>query len=372
MVARVTEITDGAMADVVLELTPMAAQPIPTRSRRAPQRADRARRAEGRQVDGARHRSPDQQGPDRARAPSGSTPRRTSRRSGSSSPGRFPLEKMPRARTSWPTPRPRSSRWPTETRCTCASARRRIGDGRRGTTAQRRRQMLVDMHAHVIPGALEAVGARRTIGDRGSGPATTRTRGCSRTTAACSSRRSTRSTPAERRLEELERSGVDAEVVSPMPPLLDYALPGAEGLELSRRVNEFIAELTRTDPGATDGNGNGSDAGARAGRRRARPGCGSSGSWRSRSPRTCSAARCTATSTRSSGPRPSGSRCRCSSTRCRPTSASACRPGLIPIAAFAVGADALLACAGIITSGARRAPPAICAWPSATAPAASR
>ena len=48
---------------------------------------------------------------------------------------------------------------------------------------------------------------------------------------------------AERRLEELERSGVDAEVVSPMPPLLDYALSGPEGLELSRRVNEFIASL---------------------------------------------------------------------------------------------------------------------------------
>jgi aminocarboxymuconate-semialdehyde decarboxylase len=33
-----------------------------------------------------------------------------------------------------------------------------------------------------------------------------------------------------------------------MPPLLDWSLPGAEGLELCRRVNAFIAELTRTDP----------------------------------------------------------------------------------------------------------------------------
>jgi aminocarboxymuconate-semialdehyde decarboxylase len=53
---------------------------------------------------------------------------------------------------------------------------------------------------------------------------------------------------AERRLEEQARSGVDAEVVSPMPPLLDYSLPAAEGLELCRRVNAFIAELTHTDP----------------------------------------------------------------------------------------------------------------------------
>ena len=53
---------------------------------------------------------------------------------------------------------------------------------------------------------------------------------------------------AERRLEEMEASGVDAEIVSPMPPLLDYTLTGPEGLELSRRVNAFIAELCRTDP----------------------------------------------------------------------------------------------------------------------------
>jgi aminocarboxymuconate-semialdehyde decarboxylase len=42
---------------------------------------------------------------------------------------------------------------------------------------------------------------------------------------------------------------VDAEVVSPMPPLLDYGLSGGEGLDLSRRVNEFVAELCRHDPG---------------------------------------------------------------------------------------------------------------------------
>ena len=60
---------------------------------------------------------------------------------------------------------------------------------------------------------------------------------------------------AERRLEEQERSGVDAEVVSPMPPLLDYALSGPEGLELSRRVNEFIASLCAADPGRLMGMG---------------------------------------------------------------------------------------------------------------------
>jgi aminocarboxymuconate-semialdehyde decarboxylase len=59
----------------------------------------------------------------------------------------------------------------------------------------------------------------------------------------------------ERRLQEMERSGVDAEVVSPMPPLLDFTLPGPEGLTLARRVNDYIAELVREYPGRMLGMG---------------------------------------------------------------------------------------------------------------------
>ena len=107
--------------------------------------------------------------------------------------------------------------------------------------------MLVDMHAHVIPGAMEAAGTQE--GRRGPrvGP-------CDDPGARLleSDRMQFKASDAfysaERRLEEQERSGVDAEVVSPMPPLLDWSLPGAEGLELCRRVNAFIAELTQTDP----------------------------------------------------------------------------------------------------------------------------
>ena len=107
--------------------------------------------------------------------------------------------------------------------------------------------MLIDMHAHVIPGALDAVGTS----DRHRGP---RVGPCDDEharlleTDRMQFKASDAFYSAERRLEEQERSGVDAEIVSPMPPLLDYGLPGEEGLALSRRVNEFIAELTRTDP----------------------------------------------------------------------------------------------------------------------------
>ena len=53
---------------------------------------------------------------------------------------------------------------------------------------------------------------------------------------------------AERRVEEMAASGVDVEVLSPMPPLLRYDLPVADGLALARHVNEFTAHLCAFDP----------------------------------------------------------------------------------------------------------------------------
>jgi aminocarboxymuconate-semialdehyde decarboxylase len=106
--------------------------------------------------------------------------------------------------------------------------------------------MLVDMHAHVIPGHLDAVGD----GHRGPhiGPCDDDTNSrLLENDRGMQFKARDAFYSAERRLEEMDASGVDAEVVSPMPPLLDYSLPGDAGLELSRRVNEFIAELIRTD-----------------------------------------------------------------------------------------------------------------------------
>jgi aminocarboxymuconate-semialdehyde decarboxylase len=107
--------------------------------------------------------------------------------------------------------------------------------------------MLIDMHAHVIPGSLAPVGSSE--GRRGPrvGP-------CDDPRARLLETDRTRFRASEAfysagaRLEAMDRNAVDAEVVSPMPPLLDYGLPDAEGLELCRRVNEFIAELTRVCP----------------------------------------------------------------------------------------------------------------------------
>lgn len=53
---------------------------------------------------------------------------------------------------------------------------------------------------------------------------------------------------AEKRIEAQEASGVSAEVISPMPPLLRYDLPAADGLALAQHVNDVAAELSAQDP----------------------------------------------------------------------------------------------------------------------------
>lgn len=53
---------------------------------------------------------------------------------------------------------------------------------------------------------------------------------------------------AEKRIEAQDASGVDVEVISPMPPLLRYDLPNADGLALARHTNEFTVELTSHSP----------------------------------------------------------------------------------------------------------------------------
>jgi aminocarboxymuconate-semialdehyde decarboxylase len=53
---------------------------------------------------------------------------------------------------------------------------------------------------------------------------------------------------AEKRLAAQDASGVDVEVLTPMPPLLRYDLPPADGIALARHVNEVTAALCAEDP----------------------------------------------------------------------------------------------------------------------------
>src|SRR5205823_2080680 len=50
------------------------------------------------------------------------------------------------------------------------------------------------------------------------------------------------------RLAALDEAQADAEVVSPMPPLLSYRLPALAGRDLARWINEFVVTLCAVDP----------------------------------------------------------------------------------------------------------------------------
>ena len=60
---------------------------------------------------------------------------------------------------------------------------------------------------------------------------------------------------AEQRLAASAASGVDAEVVSPFPPLLNYALAAGAGRDLARWVSEYIASLCAAAAGRIYGLG---------------------------------------------------------------------------------------------------------------------
>ncbi|HEX6470083.1 MAG TPA: amidohydrolase family protein [Streptosporangiaceae bacterium] len=104
--------------------------------------------------------------------------------------------------------------------------------------------MLIDMHAHVIPrdfpdagdaawprmGAPDADGARLFE----AGPVRYKARDVW--------------FDGERRIAAMDENGVDAEVVSPFPPLLNYTMPAKSYRDLCRHVNESIAALREADP----------------------------------------------------------------------------------------------------------------------------
>jgi len=90
-------------------------------------------------------------------------------------------------------------------------------------------RMLIDMHAHVIPEGFPGVDGRLMAQDAYF--------------------------DAERRLAAMDASGVEAEVVSPLPPLLNYRLPPADGRDLCRAINEFVVRLCSIAPGRLYGFG---------------------------------------------------------------------------------------------------------------------
>jgi aminocarboxymuconate-semialdehyde decarboxylase len=109
--------------------------------------------------------------------------------------------------------------------------------------------MLVDMHAHYLPGDFPPVGERSAgarwprmlPADGGARVFTTNAEGTGYTA------RPVWWDPAERRAA-MQASGVDAEVVSPFPGVLGYGYAPEDALDLSRHVNQCVAQLCASDP----------------------------------------------------------------------------------------------------------------------------
>jgi aminocarboxymuconate-semialdehyde decarboxylase len=114
--------------------------------------------------------------------------------------------------------------------------------------------VLIDVHAHVIPGSFPAVPGGC---DPASWPSMSLDADGARLLVSGPVRFTARAAwfDAERRLAASAASGVDAEVVSPFPPLLNYLLPAADGRDLARWVNEYIAGLCAAAPGRIYGLG---------------------------------------------------------------------------------------------------------------------
>src|SRR5215211_4145879 len=115
--------------------------------------------------------------------------------------------------------------------------------------------MLIDMHAHVVPHDFPS------SGDRASAqrwPSMDHFEaGQAKVMIAGENFRTVHSGnwDIERRLRDMEASGVDAEAISPMPELLSYWFTPEDGLAMCRHLNDFIADLCSKAPGRLYGLG---------------------------------------------------------------------------------------------------------------------
>lgn len=114
--------------------------------------------------------------------------------------------------------------------------------------------MLIDAHAHVMPGWFPPAPPGC---DPASWPTMSPGDAGARVLVSGPVRFTAREVwfDAERRLAASAAGGVDAEVVSPFPPLLNYRLPALAGRDLARWVNEYIAGLCAAAPGRIYGLG---------------------------------------------------------------------------------------------------------------------
>jgi aminocarboxymuconate-semialdehyde decarboxylase len=107
--------------------------------------------------------------------------------------------------------------------------------------------MVIDAHAHVVPEHFPA----RPAGFDDRWPSMDHFEpGRARVMIAGSNFRTVTEQvwSARRRLEDMEREGVDSQVISPMPELLSYWLPLNEATAMAEAVNSYVAAMVATHP----------------------------------------------------------------------------------------------------------------------------
>ena len=104
----------------------------------------------------------------------------------------------------------------------------------------------IDMHSHIIPAEFPPPSLSRTeswprveVAESGQG----------RVVVSGSVRYNAHELyyDRERRLENMAAHGIDAEVISPLPNLMNYTLPADEGSAYCRALNEYILEVCQAD-----------------------------------------------------------------------------------------------------------------------------
>ena len=104
---------------------------------------------------------------------------------------------------------------------------------------------LIDTHAHVLPGEYPPPGPATE-----GWPCMTPVAGGARLLEFGTVKYTAQAAyfDAAARLAAMDASRTDAEVVSPMPPLLSYRLPASAGRDLARWINDFVAGLCAVEP----------------------------------------------------------------------------------------------------------------------------
>ena len=110
--------------------------------------------------------------------------------------------------------------------------------------------MIIDVHTHIVPEHFPAVNGRAS---GNSWPTIEHGRSKPNTADVMIEGENYRTVDDQcwssaRRLSDIATQGIDRQVISPMPRLLDYALSAQDGRDLARYLNETISELIRGEP----------------------------------------------------------------------------------------------------------------------------